>query len=67
MVLRGLQHFCVLELPSPHVLRWRADWPMANSDTEQREAILAFMSEKQNRTVLRTLPKVSTRRRCSRI
>ena len=59
VVLRGLQHFCVLELPSPHVLSMaRGIGPMGHlGHGASGKAILAFMSEMQIETVLRTLPK----------
>ena len=59
VILRGLQHFCVLELPSPHVLSMaRGIGPMGHlARGGSGKAILAFMSEKEIETVLRTLPK----------
>src|SRR5262245_57430718 len=59
VILRGLQHFCVLELPSPHVLSMaRGIGPMGHLGRGgSGKAILAFMSEKEIETVLRTLPK----------
>jgi len=59
MVLRGHRHFCVLELPSPHVLSMaRGIGPMGHLGVGAGgKAILAFMSEKDIEAVLRTLPK----------
>jgi len=59
MILRGHQHFCVLELPSPQVLSMaRGIGPMGHlARGSSGPAILAFMSEKDIETVLRTLPK----------
>jgi IclR family transcriptional regulator, acetate operon repressor len=59
MVLRGHQHVCVLELPSPHVLSMsRGIGPTTHLATgSSGKAILAFMTEKDIETVLRTAPK----------
>ena len=59
MILRGYQHFCVLELPSPHVLSMaRGIGPMDHLGRGvSGKAILAFMSDQDIETVLRTLPK----------
>jgi DNA-binding IclR family transcriptional regulator len=59
MILRGHQHFCVLELPSPQVLSMaRGIGPMGHlARGSSGPAILAFMSEKDIEAVLRTLPK----------
>jgi IclR family transcriptional regulator, acetate operon repressor len=58
-ILRGHQHFCVLELPSPHVLSMaRGIGPMGHlGQGASGKAILAFMNEKDVETILRTLPK----------
>jgi DNA-binding IclR family transcriptional regulator len=59
MILRGHQRFCVLELPSPHVLSMaRGIGPMGHlAHGGGGKVILAFMSEKDIEAVLRTLPK----------
>lgn len=59
MILRGHQHVCVLELPSPHVLSMaRGIGPMDNLwRGASGKSILAFMREDEIEAVLRTLPK----------
>jgi DNA-binding IclR family transcriptional regulator len=59
MILRGHRHFCVLELPSPHVLSMaRGIGPRDHlAHGISGKVILAFMSEKDIEAVLRTLPK----------
>lgn len=59
MILRGHQHFCVLELPSPHVLSMaRGIGPMEHlGHGASGKAILAFMREDEIATILRTLPR----------
>ena len=59
MILRGHERFCVLELPSPHVLSMaRGIGPMGHlAHGNSGKVILAFMSEKDIEAVLRTLPK----------
>jgi IclR family transcriptional regulator, acetate operon repressor len=59
MILRGRQHFCVLELPSPHVLSMaRGIGPMGHLGRgASGKTILAFMDDKDTEAVLRTLPK----------
>ncbi len=58
-ILRGDQRYCVLELPSPHVLSMaRGIGPMGHlAHGGDGKVILAFMSEKETEAVLRTLPK----------
>jgi DNA-binding IclR family transcriptional regulator len=58
-ILRGDQRFCVLELPSPHVLSMsRGIGPMGHlGHGGGGKVILAFLSEKDVEAVLRTLPK----------
>jgi len=59
MILRGHQHVCVIELPSPHVLSMaRGIGPMEHlAQGASGKAILAFMDEKEIEAILRTLPK----------
>jgi IclR family transcriptional regulator, acetate operon repressor len=59
MILRGHQHFCVLELPSPHVLSMaRGIGPMGHLGRgASGKTILAFMDDRAIEAVLRTLPK----------
>jgi len=59
MILRGHQHVCVIELPSPHVLSMaRGVGPMEHlGQGASGKAILAFMDEKEIELALRTLPK----------
>jgi DNA-binding IclR family transcriptional regulator len=59
MLVRGHQHFCVLELPSPHVLSMaRGIGPMGNLwHGASGKAILAFMNESDADAVLRVLPR----------
>jgi IclR family transcriptional regulator, acetate operon repressor len=59
MLVRGHQHFCVLELPSPHVLSMaRGIGPMGNLwRGASGKAILAFMNESDIDAVFRGLPR----------
>jgi DNA-binding IclR family transcriptional regulator len=59
MVLRGHQHVCVLELPSPHVLSMaRGIGPMDDLwRGASGKSILAFMRDEEIEAILRTAPK----------